>query len=88
MRSKELEQCIERNKITKLPKAETLVSKELKLSMEDLKYAQESFEKKNYKWATIQSYYSIFHTARALLYKKGYREKVIFASSKLSEGSM
>jgi len=78
MKSKELEQCIERNKITRLLKAGTLVSKELKLAAEDLKYAQESFEKKNYKWATIQSYYSMFHTARALLYKKGYREKSHF----------
>lgn len=27
------------------------------------------------KWATIQAYYAMFHTARALLYTHGYREK-------------
>ncbi|HAV42609.1 TPA: hypothetical protein DCX15_01135 [bacterium] len=27
------------------------------------------------KWATIQSYYSMFHSGRALLYAKDYREK-------------
>lgn len=34
---------------------------------------------KNFKWATIQGYYSIFHSARALLYSKGYREKSHYA---------
>lgn len=28
-----------------------------------------------FKWATIQSYYSMFHAARALVYSKGYGEK-------------
>jgi len=78
MASKEFENCLKRNKIVKLSKASTLVSKELGLSSDDLKYARESFSDKNYKWATIQSYYSMFHTARALLYKKGYREKSHF----------
>ena len=29
----------------------------------------------DYKWATIQAYYSMFHSARALLYSRGFREK-------------
>ena len=32
-------------------------------------------ERKKYKWTTIQSYYVMFHAARALLYAKNYREK-------------
>jgi len=32
-------------------------------------------KRKNYKWATIQAYYSMFHTARTLIYSKGYRER-------------
>jgi uncharacterized protein (UPF0332 family) len=78
MENKELKNCIERKKITKLSNAGALVPKELKLALDDLKYAKESFEKKNYKWTTIQPYYSMFHTARALLYKKGNREKSHF----------
>ena len=37
--------------------------------------ARESFQGGNYKWATIQAYYSMFHSARALLYHKNYKEK-------------
>jgi uncharacterized protein (UPF0332 family) len=75
MVSEELQNCLKHNKIVKLPKAETLVFKELGLAGNDLKYAKESFSNKNYKWTTIQTYYAMFHVARALLYKKGYREK-------------
>ncbi len=32
-------------------------------------------EDKDYKWATIQLYYSMFHSARALLYFKNLSEK-------------
>lgn len=78
MKNKELEKCISRKKIVKFAKAKILVTKELKLASDDLKFARNSFEKKNYKWATIQSYYSMFHTARALVYQKGYREKSHF----------
>ncbi|MDD4358460.1 MAG: HEPN domain-containing protein [Candidatus Pacebacteria bacterium] len=70
--------CIERNKIVKLENAETLVLKELELAEEDLGFAKESLLGKGYKWTTIQSYYSMFHTARALLYNKGFREKSHF----------
>ncbi|MBI5966292.1 MAG: HEPN domain-containing protein, partial [Deltaproteobacteria bacterium] len=37
--------------------------------------SKESFERGNYKWATIQAYYSMFHTARGLIYAQKYREK-------------
>lgn len=29
----------------------------------------------DYKWASVQAYYSMFHAAKALVLKKGYREK-------------
>jgi len=29
----------------------------------------------DFKWATVQAYYAMFHSARALLYSQGYREK-------------
>lgn len=78
MKTKEFEKCLERGKIKTFPKAKQLVSKELELAKQDLKSAEESFLSKNYRWATIQSYYSMFHTARALIYQKGYREKSHF----------
>ena len=52
-----------------------MVLKELKGAESDLNDAKESIESGKFKWATVQGYYSIFHSARALLYSKGFREK-------------
>ena len=49
--------------------------KEFEIGKKDLDSAIKSFEDSNFKWATIQAYYSIFHAARAMLYKAGYREE-------------
>ena len=70
----EFEECMKRNKIREFPRGKALVVKALKTAEEDLLAAEKSFNEKNYKWATIQSYYSMFHSARALLYAKNYRE--------------
>ena len=37
--------------------------------------AKAGFENQRYKWSTIQAYYAMFHTARALIYSRGYRAK-------------
>ncbi len=52
-----------------------MIAKELAGGKNDLRTAQASFDSGNYKWATVQAYYSMFHAARALLYNKGFREK-------------
>ncbi len=70
----EFERCLKRNKIREFPRGKALISGALKTAQEDLGTAEKSFNEKNYKWATIQSYYSMFHSARALLYAKNYRE--------------
>lgn len=48
---------------------------ELSLAQEDLAEAEASFGRARYRWSTVQSYYAMFHAARALLYLLGYREK-------------
>ena len=73
--SGEFDRCLERTKIVAFEKGPSLVSKELNSATEDLFSSKDSFERENFKWATIQAYYSMFHTARALIYKKQYREK-------------
>ena len=78
MENSDFQRCKGRSKIVKLEKAETLVPKEIELADNDLNSSKESFLDNNYKWSIIQSYYSMFHTARALLYNKGYREKSHF----------
>ncbi len=73
--SKEFDDCLAKKKITKFPRAKGLVPKELSQAESDYSYAKDSFERDIFKWSTIQAYYSMFHSARALLYTKGYRER-------------
>src|SRR5467141_5021769 len=52
-----------------------MVSKELDCAKDDLETAKNSLTAGDYKWATAQAYYSIFHAAKALLYNKDFRER-------------
>ena len=72
--AKDFENCLKSNKIKKFSRGKSLTKKELKLAEEDFKIAQKSFKDKNYRWSIIQIYYSMFHSARALLYFKNLRE--------------
>ena len=75
MNTLDFQKCLENKKIKPFPKGKILVSKELEIAKDDWRAAKESLTKKNYKWSTIQSYYSMFHAARALLFHQGYRER-------------
>jgi uncharacterized protein (UPF0332 family) len=76
--SREFKKCLEGGKIRRFSPGKKLVKKELKLAEDDLKISSKSLSEENYKWSIIQSYYSMFHSARALLYSKNYREKSHF----------
>jgi uncharacterized protein (UPF0332 family) len=71
----EFEDCRKKKKIKKFSRGKSLVEKELRVAKSDLKRAKVSLKNRDFKWATIQSYYSMFHSARALLYVKNYRER-------------
>ena len=73
--SKEFKDCLSSKKIMEFPRAKDLVSKELDQAGADYDSARDSFDRGIFKWSTIQSYYSMFHSARALLYAQGYRER-------------
>lgn len=79
--SARLNQLIFDRKIVKARITREMVIKEIEASKSDLDEAGDSLEHKKLKWATIQGYYSMFHSARALLYSKGYREKSHYALS-------
>jgi uncharacterized protein (UPF0332 family) len=72
---KEFNNCLSSKKITEFPRAKGLVIKELIQAESDYNSARDSFDRGIFKWSTIQSYYSMFHSARALLYARGYRER-------------
>ncbi|MFQ6088618.1 MAG: HEPN domain-containing protein [Candidatus Methanofastidiosia archaeon] len=52
-----------------------MIKKELEGAKYDLMSAEESLRNGDYKWSSVQAYYSFFHSAKALVLKKGYREK-------------
>ncbi|PIR25760.1 MAG: hypothetical protein COX62_02085 [Deltaproteobacteria bacterium CG_4_10_14_0_2_um_filter_43_8] len=73
--SEQFEECLKKGHIRIFDEAEMLIKKELKAARDDLRAAKESLEEKRWKWSTIQAYYVMFHTARSLLFAKGYRER-------------
>jgi uncharacterized protein (UPF0332 family) len=76
--SPEFKECLERGRIRRFASGRELAPQELKQAAQDLKAAGESYRAGGFKWSTIQSYYAMFHTARALLYQAGYRERSHF----------
>lgn len=66
---------LEEGRLTKIGIDRTLILKEVEGASSDLEEAKDSLRRKKFKWATVQGYYSMFHSARALLYSKGLREK-------------
>jgi len=52
-----------------------LILKEIKGAEYDAEKARKSLAGGDFKWATVQAYYSMFHLIRALVYSEGYREK-------------
>lgn len=76
--SQEFNKCLERGKIKEFAPGPGLAKKEIRLAKEDLEICLKSLSEGNYKWSVIQAYYSMFHSARALIYFKGYREKSHF----------
>lgn len=68
-------ECLEKRRIFPFNAARHLINLELSEAQNDLLSAEEELNKSGFKWATIKGYYSMYHSARALLYSQGYREK-------------
>ena len=75
MSNSKFKECLRYGRIRQFSRGPHLVEKELENAQLDLKAAKDSLQKENYKWTIIQTYYSMFHAARGLLYSRGYREK-------------
>jgi len=70
----EYDDCLKRGKIKPFSRGPVLAAKEIEAAQADLKRAYKTYTEADYKWATIQVYYSMFHSARALLYTKSLKE--------------
>lgn len=67
--------CKDFGKISTFPVSEEMVRNELCQVDYDLATAKKLFEEGNNKWAIAAAYYSMFLSARAALFSKGYRDK-------------
>lgn len=67
--------CLRRGKVRPFSRGKSLVGKELEAAEADLRRAIATLLEGDFKWATIQLYYSMFHAARALIYSRNLREQ-------------
>lgn len=74
-RSRRFENCLKGSGLKNFRPSQKKIEQELISAENDLTEAKDRFAHEKYKYATINSYYSLFHSARALLYLSGYREK-------------
>lgn len=85
------EDCVKEGLIKPFPIDPVGIERELTGSQHDLNAARDNVSGGEYLWAIVQSYYSMFHAARAILYSEGYREKShrcieIFLKKLVSDG--
>jgi uncharacterized protein (UPF0332 family) len=71
----DFEKCLKERRILKITSSKEMIEKEIDGAKHDLSSAEESIADEDYKWASVQAYYSIFHASKALVLKKEYREK-------------
>jgi len=71
----DFERCVKEHHLLTTKASKEMIDKEITSAEYDLSRSKESMQDKDYKWASVQAYYSMFHAAKALVLKKGYREK-------------
>ena len=71
----DFERCIKERNLLTIKATKEIIDKEITSAEYDLSRSKESMQDEDYKWASVQAYYSMFHAAKALVLKKGYREK-------------
>ena len=74
----DFERCIKERRLIKIKTSKQMIQKEIESAEYDLERAGNSLNEGDFKWTAVQSYYSMFHASKALVLKKGYREKSHF----------
>ena len=69
-----IEQLIQQGELFKIELPLETVISDMDAAKDDLQDAKASFEESTHKWATIQGYHSMLHSAHTLLYSRGYKE--------------
>jgi len=63
----EFERCLKQRRIVRIEASEEMIQKELSASRYDLERAKSSRSDSDYKWASVQSYYSILTKGQILI---------------------
>jgi len=71
----DIDACLQQGFLVRETPDRKLIEKETKESRYDLESAKKAIAEKDYKWAIIKSYYSMFHAGKAVCFSRGYREK-------------
>ncbi|MFH1588040.1 MAG: HEPN domain-containing protein [Candidatus Diapherotrites archaeon] len=71
----EFNECIEKGLLRKVPGSKEKALQSIEMTKELLQEATENFEEKRINSTVIISYLAMFHAARAILFKDGFREK-------------
>jgi len=66
----DFEQCIKERHLLTIKASKEMIEKEITSAEYDLSRSKESIQDEDYKWASVQAYYSMFHAAKALVLKK------------------
>lgn len=69
-----IDRLIQQGELFKIELPLETVIREMDAAKDDLQDATDSFEESKWKWATIQGYHSMLHSAHTLLYSRGYKE--------------
>lgn len=70
-----IKRLLDERKLLRIEPDRELIMKEIEGARYDIDRARKSLTDGDFKWATVQAYYAMFHVARALLYSRGCREK-------------
>jgi uncharacterized protein (UPF0332 family) len=67
--------CVEKGLLRKIPASEDNAIRSINKAESWLKEAEKSFQGEAYDSSVLSSYLAMFHSARAILFLDGYREK-------------
>ena len=79
----QFEKCVDKGKIIRIEIDTELVEKELQESRYDVISAQRSIDDGNYKWAIVQTYYSMFHALKVYYLMKVTGRRAMYVSNML-----
>ena len=85
MKFEMLKQYFDTGQLRRTEPSSELAAKEFKEAAYDMAGARKALAEKDYKWATIKAYYAMFHSAKAILFLLGIKERAHFVIAEVLE---